>query len=47
LDETAYWLDVLSEAGLVDVGRIADIKSETHQLISIFVSVAKRVKAAA
>src|SRR5688572_18923492 len=47
LDETAYWLDVLQEAGLVDAGQTSALKSETNQLIAILVSVVRRVKSAA
>ena len=44
LDETAYWLELLEGAGLVDGKRIAPLCQETDELIAIFVSIVKQLK---
>ena len=44
LDETSYWLDLLSESGVAPNETLAPISNETEQLISIFVAVAKSAK---
>jgi len=46
LDETAYWLELLREVGLVQSDEVDGLMAESNELISIFVSVVKRVKAA-
>jgi four helix bundle protein len=45
LDETAYWLEVLEEAGLTHSAEAGLLTAETNELISIFVKVVKKVKA--
>lgn len=37
LDESAYWIELLVEAGLVPKSRIESLLNETNELISIFV----------
>jgi four helix bundle protein len=37
-DESAFWLDVLVEAGLVPSTRIAELRQEADQLVAITVS---------
>jgi four helix bundle protein len=44
LDETAYWLELLHEAGLTDGVEVKKLGVETNELISIFVSIVKRAK---
>jgi len=44
LDETAYWLELLIEAGIVPQSRLAALLDETSQLIAIFVTIIKRAK---
>jgi four helix bundle protein len=44
LDETAYWLELLVEAGIVSSKRLAPLQDETNQLIAIFVTILKRTK---
>ena len=44
LDETAYWLELLHEAGLIDGGEVKKLGAETNELISIFVTIVKRAK---
>jgi four helix bundle protein len=44
LDETAYWLELI-EGSATDTSRaVRDLRKETEQLISIFVSLVKRAK---
>jgi four helix bundle protein len=44
LEETAYWLELLSESGLMAEQRLQPLHDETEQLIAIFVTVVKKVK---
>jgi four helix bundle protein len=44
LEETAYWLELLSELGIFDEKKFQPIYNETRELIAIFVSIAKKVK---
>lgn len=46
LEETAYWLDLLSEARIVEANSLSPLQKETRELIAIFVTIAKKVKAA-
>ncbi len=43
LDETAYWLELLVEAEIVPATKLAGLQRETDELISIFVTIAKKV----
>ena len=45
LDETGYWLDLLCEAGIVPLASVENLQGETNELISIFVTLAKKAKA--
>jgi four helix bundle protein len=45
LDETAYWLELLSEGGIVPAAKLASLQDETQQLLAIFVTCIKRAKA--
>lgn len=45
LDETGYWLDLLCEAGIVPLVSVETLQGETNELISIFVTLAKKAKA--
>lgn len=38
LDETVYWLELLTEGGIVPALKLADLQKETDELIAIFVS---------
>jgi four helix bundle protein len=44
LEETAYWLELLVEAGIVPAKRMADLLKETDELIAILTSSAKTAK---
>lgn len=35
-DECTFWLELISEAGLIAEKRIADLRSEANQLVAIF-----------
>ncbi len=44
LDETGYWLELLGEAGIVEMERLKPLFDETEELIAIFVTMVKKVK---
>jgi four helix bundle protein len=44
LDETGYWLELLSESGIVSESKLAALRKETEELIAIFVSIVVKVK---
>jgi len=44
LDETAYWLELLVEAGIVPAEKLSSLQKETDELIAIFVSIVTKVK---
>ena len=44
LDETAYWLDLIEGSATDTSNAIRELRNETEQLISIFVSLIKRAK---
>lgn len=44
LDESGYWLELLSESGIVEKARLADLCAETEELIAIFTSSALTAK---
>ena len=44
LDETAYWLELLAESGLVQPARLADLHQEVDELLAIFVASARTAK---
>jgi four helix bundle protein len=44
LDETAYWLELLRDSGMVSVEKLHPLLKETDELIAIFVTIVKKVK---
>lgn len=44
LDETAYWLELLVEAKVVEPHRLTPLQDEANQLIAILVTCVKRAK---
>jgi len=44
LDETSYWLDLLSESNVVKPAELGRLVTESEELISIFVTVVKAAK---
>jgi len=45
LDETAYWLELLADGNVIPAKRLASLRQEANELISILVAVVKKVKA--
>src|SRR5687768_7227771 len=41
LDESDYWLELLAEGGIVESETVRDLRDETNELISIFVTLVK------
>jgi four helix bundle protein len=44
LDETAYWLELIIESGIVGEDKLAPLLNETDQLIAIFTTIVKKKK---
>ena len=44
LEETAYWIELLSESGIVPLSRVEDLLSEANQLTAILVTCVKNAK---
>ncbi|WP_346291407.1 four helix bundle protein [Sphaerothrix gracilis] len=44
LEETAYWLELLSEAAILETSRLQSLFAETQELIAIFVTSIKNAK---
>lgn len=44
LDETAYWLELLTESGIVPPSKLASLQDETNQLLAILTTIAKKSK---
>ena len=45
LDETGYWLELLAEANIAKPERLQPLSKETDELIAIFITIVKKVKA--
>jgi four helix bundle protein len=41
LEETAYWLELLVESGIVEEKQLADLRKECDELTAIFVTIIK------
>ena len=44
LDETAYWLELLRDSGMVSAEKLNPLLKETDERIAIFVTIVKKVK---
>jgi four helix bundle protein len=44
LDETCYWLELLSESGTLTAAKLHDLTDESRQLMAIFITIIKRAK---
>ncbi len=44
LDETSYWLELLVEAKIIPIEKLASLLDETNQLLAIFTTIAKKSK---
>ena len=42
LEETAYWMELLVEGGLVPIAKLAPLRQECDELTAIFVTIIKR-----
>ncbi len=45
LDETAYWLELLTESGIVAPPKLSPLQDECNQLLAILTTVSKKSKA--
>ncbi len=46
LEETAYWLELLVEANIVETAKLSALRRECDELTAIFVTILKRAKEA-
>ena len=44
MEESAYWLELLVESGVVSVEKLAPLRQECEELTAIFVTILKRAK---
>src|SRR5262245_17585700 len=44
LEESAYWLELLEESGVVSVEKLASLRQECEELTAIFVTILKQAK---
>lgn len=44
LEETAYWLELLVDAGIVQADVLAELRKENDELIAIFVTCVRNIK---
>ncbi len=44
LEETAYWLELFSDSGIIKASRLGDLKKEADELTAILVASAKTLK---
>ena len=44
LEETAYWIELLLEGGIVSSEKLAALRQECDELIAIFVTIIRRSK---
>jgi len=43
-DETLYWLELLSEAGLIEKAKLLQVQKEAIELLKIFSSTKKKLR---
>jgi len=44
LDETAYWLELPTESGIVPAPKLVSLQDETTQLLAILTTISKKTK---
>ena len=44
LEETAYWLELLTDSGILPEPKLTSLIDETNQLTAIFTTISKKVK---
>ncbi len=42
---TLYWIDLLEQSGILPTNRLRDIRQENNELIAIFITICKKLKA--
>ena len=47
LDETAYWLELLVESGIISAAKMKGLYQECDELIAILTTISKKTKASA
>jgi four helix bundle protein len=45
LDETDYWIEILTDGNYLPTQKLESLKEETDELISILVTIVRKVKA--
>ena len=45
LEETSYWLELLTESKIVPTDKLSALQDECHQLLAILTSISKKLKA--
>ena len=46
LDETIYWLELISESGIMPARKLEPLQNESEQLLAIFITITKKTKRA-
>ena len=44
LDESAYWLELLADSGIVPSEKLSALRDECNQLLAIFTTISKKAK---
>jgi four helix bundle protein len=44
-DETLYWMELLTEAGLISKARVAELMTETDEIVAMTVASLKTLRA--
>ena len=44
LDETGYWLELITESGIVPADKLLSLQNETNQLLAILTTISKNAK---
>jgi four helix bundle protein len=44
LDETAYWLELLTDSGVLAPAKVAGLRDECDQLLAILTTICKKTK---
>jgi hypothetical protein len=43
-DETVFWLELLSDSGIIPASKLRELKAEGNELVAIFLASRKRAK---
>jgi four helix bundle protein len=44
IEESAYWLELLEESGILPATKLKDLRTETNELTAIFVTIVRKSK---